>query len=915
MDTSGRENDASVTEKSLPPAAAALVVGLGSVGQRVTRRLQMRLADDPLTKQGGLSVLLPVCDAVGLPAAIREAVRAQMQQAAVTRLEARFGIRRPEHRYLKLHLVFVGALAEVADDLLSACMKAAASLDHPPAGLETLFVLDTIEPLDAIEPLSVSPSDENRPTPSPFLARLHALEQGAQELRESQNREWGGAGRLRVVLAHPHRADGSWLGQPEDFEAALASLLAAHLAPGVLHDGLADFADAEMPAFALCGGAGALLPREAILGCASDLLAADILEQTGNGGNGSPEEMIDGDAPDIWRGWQEAKDALLDRRSLLKRLLGPNGSGMFVVAEDESVYARNQPTRRWSLARELKALFWGEERPLHSSDGLRVRLSLPSPRWQAGDPRHWPEELARLDKEGAAALESWLAAAPVLIAPVAEEVAAALSRCVDHCIQRHVGGTAAALALLAEAERAARAGIAESGRTCFAEPLLPDDIGLTPGTTFPEAWEIFQSRCRRIPNWQEALTTGAAWGALVLTACFPFGLLLGFGWIGAGVGLLAGGLYYGWRLGNLKRVGDYLRQCLEAKNGRRLLEYAERAVGTPTQDGVYQAILHFLETVERPAVVQFSQGRQTRIDQARAEQLLPSLGGTDEYLLDLDSAPVLHSLLRRNLCDSQLADAARSLLRSGGLFDGWRTPEWDTVFDQVQRYARRDHLRSWEEPSKALGPFVQNLLPDSLTFSRWVRTTLETLAMRSMLLALRPPAHLDRDDAQIEHRGESPAPVTAVRMAVPASLGWHAAQADPTGSAAARPGEQPLSPPDTDTRRLPPGSAAADLADWYGGDANACRVESDEGDTVTCLVLTTGLTAAQALAAIRSAPAAPSIAIPESLPRNGHSRANGNGKGSGNGNGNGNGNGHGSAPDSLPAVRLVGQEIEGGPDS
>lgn len=852
MEISGRDRD----------AGAAVVVGLGEAGGRVVARTQARLADAPLERAGGLTFLQSDPSAASLEDALASAVRAGMRQSAVSRLESGFHVRRPQHRVLKLTLVYVAALADTTPETLPDCLRAAGALNHPPAGLQTLFLLSAVEGQGG----AARPDD---------LARLRALERGAADLADRQAREWGASGRLRVLLTHPHRADGSWLDPPEEFEAALASLLAAHLVPGAAYDGLTAGSETAIPPFALGGWSGATLPRELILSRAAELLAADVLEQTSTG-EGTPEAMVSAGAPELWQGWQNVQETLLDRRSLLRRLLGPNPSGVVVVAEDEAVRSGVAPQQPWSLIGELKALFWGEARPLGSSGGLRVRLSLPSARWQAGDPHRWPQEIGRLDAEGALLLDHWLADASVLPPLVAGEAVAALSHCVDHCVARHVGGTAAAQALITEAERRARTGLAE--QIPFSEPFLPDDLGLPPGADFAECWEIFQTRCRRIPNWQAALAGGAAWGSLALSACLPLGILLGIGWIGAGLGLLVGGVLYGWRLGSLKRLADYLRQCLEAKYGRRLLEYAERAAGTPTHEGVYQAILHSLDTTETPAVAGFAEQRRARIAEARRPRSLPPLGGTEEYLLDLDAASDLHDLLRRTFTSERLADLARSLLRADGLFDAWRSPDWEEIAGTVTGRARRDFLAAWERPFKDLGTFVRDLRPDSASYPAWVRDRLDRMAMRAMLLALRPPAHLERDNAGEDADAPSGMPTDGptgwVRVEAPASLTWHAALTDSTGSS-----DAPM--PGGDQDRLPPGSAAADLADWYGGDVNACRVGSEEADAASCLVLTVGLTAAQALAAVARPPAMPPAAEPGgngyNATRNGH--ANGNGAG------------------------------------
>ena len=851
--------DAGGQDSGVTDAGVAVVVGLGLAGGRVIERVQARLAGERLARAGGLTFLRQDAAASSLCEALSVAVRTQMRQSVISRLESGFQIRRPQHRFLKLTLVYVAALAEVTPETLPACLRAVGALDHPPAGLETLVFLDG----SSAESATSRPDDQAR---LQVLERLRDLERSAATLAEQQEHEWGESGRLRVMLTHPHRADGSWLEPASEFEAALASLLSAHITPGPGYEGLAALSEADVPLFALAGWSATVLPREEILERAARMLAADVLEQTAKEET-LPEMMVTADTTGTW---QNAQDALLDRRSLLRRLLGPNPSGVIVTAEDEAMLPYLPAPPRWSLAGELKALFWGEDRTTRSSGGLRVRLSLPSPRWQAGDPHCWPQELKRLDAEGAALLDRWLTEAAAVPPEIAGEVAIALNRCVDLCVTRHVGGTAAAQSLIAATRHRVRAGIAEAGRVPLAAPHLPDDLGLLPGTGFAEAWDIFQDRCRRIPNWQAALTAGAAWGSLVISASLPLGILFGIGWIGAGAGLLIGGILYGRRLGNLKRLADYLRQCLEAKFGQRLLEYAERAAGSETSDGVYQAVLHCLDTVEEPAIAGFAEARRVCIARARQESSLPTLGGTEEYLLDLHAASDLHALLHRTLTPDHLADQARTLLRSVGLFDAWRAPDWDEIAHTVTHRARRESLHSWERPFKDLGTFIRDLSGDSFSYPLWIRQRLDQMAMRAMLLALRPPTHLERDNAGEEAEDLTAGSVTLVRAAVPASLAWSALLSAPG---------DPISRPEgVDRERLPRGTAAADLADWYGGDLNASHVHSLEADSVSCLVLTTGLTAAQALAAIMPAPTDSASTTPEgdyNALRNGHANGNG----------------------------------------
>jgi hypothetical protein len=327
---------------------------------------------------------------------------------------------------------------------------------------------------------------------------------------------------------------------------------------------------------------------------------------------------------------------------------------------------------------------------------------------------------------------------------------------------------------------------------------------------------------------------------------------MAFGWpawplaaLGAGMMALSFGVYGGW-LGRLKRLRDYVQECLCATYGRRLFEFAQRAAGSGDRPGVCQAIADLIRQEALPAVRRFEQARRDLIAQARQNLPFPPDEGTTELLADAGQAADLHALLREDLDDSALADDARDLLRAGDLYAGWRDPAPDQMLEQAASYERRQHLLPWEARQRTMGDFLRALFARhhgeetrEAAFASWVDQRMDRLAHRAVPLALRPPCHPERDNPEEDARAQSRDGVpgalqTDVSVLVPASLGWRQAEEDASEDGC-----------------LPPGSAAADLAVWIGASTQNA-VSHAEGDRLSCRVTLAGLTPERALAALGS---------------------------------------------------------------
>ncbi|HLV81595.1 MAG TPA: hypothetical protein VKT32_15010, partial [Chthonomonadaceae bacterium] len=751
----------------MPLASPTVIMGMGGMGRRVARRVDERLAEDPVAAAGGVRVLEPA-DGTALRRMLREAALALTDQRVVSRLEAKSAIRRPAGRYLRLTLIGVAALAEVEADLLAAFLQAAADLDHPAPGLEVLLVLDATDPEDGNAVSLRAP------------VALETLQTEESRLRARCRERWSAVPAARVYLAHPHRMDGSRLdhtnllapppktGEPEeaghsplraqkakakeepeagaaapdDFEATLAGALAGHVAAGPQHGGLAaEVPDPGEPPFALLGWSADLFPRERLLQRAGAFLAADVLarsaeperEQT------SAERMLPVEGgEEAWKQWLRTRDEiLLDPVRLLRRLLSPGVEENRIEAGPPALL----PMRK-SLYRQMLDRYFGDREETSSAAGaLRVRLRLSAGSWSGGDPRRWPDEMRALDARGAQEFDAALALllARDVAQQAAEEVALALARCADLCVRRHLGGAQAAAQFLDDAARTAEAGARKVAAVRFAEPQPDPSLGLPSGAGLETAWQAFQDRCARLPGWPAALMRGGALGALVTTGGMAFGWPV---WLlaalGAGALALSVAAYGVW-LGRLKRLRDYVQECLCAKYGRRLFEFAQRAAGTGKISGVYPAVAAHIRQEALPAVHRFEQARCDLIAQARQNPPFPREEGATETLAEAEQAADLHTLLREDIDDAALADDARDLLRAEDLYKDWRDPAPERMLAQTAAFTRRHHLFPWEAGQRTLGDFLRALhahhhagAAQESAFAEWVARRVDRLAQRAV---------------------------------------------------------------------------------------------------------------------------------------------------------------------------------------
>jgi len=215
---------------------------------------------------------------------------------------------------------------------------------------------------------------------------------------------------------------------------------------------------------------------------------------------------------------------------------------------------------------------------------------------------------------------------------------------------------------------------------------------LSPGAGQKEAWTQFQRRCIRLPGWQAAMARGLGFSALFATASHALALPLVVGWIALAVCMMVTWSWFAGSLGQTRRLADYLRECLEAKYGRRLFEYAQLAAGTPKREGIYGALIRLLREVEIPTVERFDEERSSIIKEAREEVDFPPLEGTSEYMLEPAAGGVLHGIVRAQGDESTLADDARVLLQDENLYDCWRYPAIDRVLEKASLYSRRRRL-------------------------------------------------------------------------------------------------------------------------------------------------------------------------------------------------------------------------------
>ena len=837
------------------PAAPALLLGVGEAGRRVAAGVAARLERDPVRQRGGV-LLVSEETGAGLRDALRKTIYELERQATIRRVEPGHAIRVPPFRFLKLHLVCAACLGEVGADALREVMQVVRRIKHPGAGLELLFVLDLT---DSQDPDGVAPN---------ALASLYALQSEAEALSVAGQAAWGVAPRIRFLVAHPHRADGSRLGKGEqesagkergtgraeldEFEAVLAGAMAAHVAVGPFQDALAprfgDDVAGDAAPFAAFGWAGGRFPREELLARAAQFLGADLLARTEQpeAGSKSAESLLAGEAGGAWEAWRTTRDdVLLNRGALVRRVLLSSGSNRIELREE------TPPPARRSWYQRMVAKSFGDREAPRNGPGLAVRMALSNHLWRGADTRGWPEEIKKRDEAGEGVLEEQIASLDKANAKpkITDEVTSALRRCVDLCVTRHLGGTEAARRLLDEAAQQTQAGIGQGGQPPFGEPHAPDELGLPDNAGLESAQKVFEERCHLLPGWPAALSRGCAFGALWTTGCLALGGWLSLAYLGGGGIALASFAYYGWHLGRLKRLGDYVTECLRAKYGRKLWEYAQQAVGMADHPGIYSAVENWITASERPAVEAFETARERTVASARENPPFPTVEGEAELLADAEDASSLYALVRRGIDDGALSDAARDALQIQNLFGSWRDPDMVKISAWVSGQMRAKRLTDWERNRKPLGDWVQELLRLEVengavvsVFRAWVRQRMDGLAMQSIPLALRLAPHSDRADGERDQSSQ-----TSILVAAPASLRWAEAQASAHNGDAAL---QPVVSSASDAGAPPSGSAAADLAAWFGASGAACRVLEQESDTLACLVLVSGLTADDAVYAL-----------------------------------------------------------------
>jgi hypothetical protein len=854
-------------------AAPTLLVGVGRTGCRVIQTARGMLAQEPLYQMGALEVLL-------FPAAqdkIEEQVEAALvrvqQQPVVDSIDAQYEVRQPAHRYIRLVVAVVAAASEAQPEELRRYLRAALSIGHPAVGMGLLVLLDVTHPES---PNKVADS-------APEL--LSALE---EEWRRQQEHDgsWGTPPRLGFLVAHPHRADGSFLlhpnlahadpstptlanGRPPDeFEAVLASALACHVRSGAMHDRFSPgYEDLHRPPFAVFGWAGDALPRELLFQRAATLLAADVLDRASRQPEDDPDQSsLAAALGERWNAWLESRKQLLDPRGLVKRVLQESvaNAGSVIVAD----YAPPQP--RKSLYRILVETIWGEEEETKPvAPPLVVRMAIPHAPGREPDVRKWPNLVLEQDKAGAAQLDEMLRAmtAARCHQVVAEEIALTIARCADLCIRCRLGGVHAALRLMQHALELARSGPKAVKEIEAVDPPAHPRLGLPPGASLSEAWSIFKVRCERLPGWPAVLARALSFGALATVAATAGGYPQP-----AYIGLVASGAAFGiaWYLyaaavGHLQELRSHLGQMVEAKYGRRLLEFAKRAAGTPEHEGLYQAIAEVLASQEIPIAEAFRDRLGLAVTSARRNPEFPAQEAAEALMATAEDAATLRDIQLPD--DDRLAEIATELMVSEtpGLFASWRYPAFDRILARVAQTVRRKLLHAWE--AKTLGQLKRDLLQNEhptdedadRAFFAWVRDRMDRLATRSVPLAILPPAHLERDNRQQDAAAGGDAGWagrTSMLFVVPDSLRWHEAQraAIQAGGQADSLGRSSDSPPE--------GSAAADHGNWFGADVASMHVVSMEGDVAAALVLTSGLSAQEALCAVGRGPESPSIDEP-----------------------------------------------------
>ncbi len=494
------------------------------------------------------------------------------RQRNVSRMEQGHDLRQPRFEWLRLHVVFIAALAENEAGRFQELLGALLRVKHPAVGMEIVCILDASHPDDANE---VFPN---------ALALLNTLESEGRDMIARCREDWSASLRLRFYVTHPHRADGSRLDHPnlhakttnshlptpdpsngnlansvlpasnlpasaasganspvsnlpnsalpaanslpaaslsetDEFESALAAAISAHASAGALYDGLAPLpgADVDAPLFALLGWSGDVLPRNRMLQRCAALLAADVLERTAHlaSRNDTAENLLTNTEPEIWKAWQEQYQArLLDRRKLLTELLA-NQSGV------ELSVIPPPPSERKSVLQRLTASNFGDtaEPPASDSD-FAVRMNLPDASWRKADARRWPDEIRALDTQGAARFEQTLTSLNKSgkAETIAADIVAELARCADACVRDHLGGSAAARQLLQQAAQDAEAKVRAANEVTFGAPRPTPDLKLPARAELTQAWERFEQECAKLPGWPAVIARGLGFGALVTTA-------------------------------------------------------------------------------------------------------------------------------------------------------------------------------------------------------------------------------------------------------------------------------------------------------------------------------------------------------------------------------------------------------------
>lgn len=769
--TTGPERD------ERPDVWPTVLIAIGPVGARVTGLLADRIRNGKTLTEDVLSVV-PDATEADLDF-LREQVRRLTYQSRVTRAEATHDLREPDPRTLRVRIVVVASIEEAAEEseTWERILNLLEGIDHNPVGLEVTIILD-----------AANRQDPDRPAEG-IAGILSALDARLQATASKLKGEWGSAPSMRVFLAHPHRTDGSRLERkstkprgpfravdedvPDEFEELIARVLEAHLAPGACHSCLSSLRGEDLQ-YGAIGGASAVFPRELLLACVAERIAADILEETAR------------------RGTERDVAHPVPSRAELVAMVIERGTTRFKIER-----ARPAPAPEDSLYTQVEEAVEGAAKPLPAmTPALTVTMALSEHGDFPREFRHWP---AYLDDLVARSEGKYLEAERSVGAipqDLAEDVVANIVRITDRLVKSKLGGIDLARTLLESAQRHCLESMAPGERTALqaaenknplpatpdqsagAPPTLRDPLppkGLEEAASLDEKalFAAFAQRCQILPGFLAAVARSVAVGSLVGAACVGSTGT----WLVGLAGMLVGGLVclLPWLIAyrRLLALRDYVLARVGARFGKRLVDQVQRLLGHTSLDettgtvryGLIPAVWRYVEHWELPHVDGFDDARQATIERLRLSERWPNgyLPGVD--LLDADDVTLLYQAVRFPENDPALRGVAESLLTQEGLFDGWRAPSLGTVVDRCTGEARSRRLPPYERGAIDVGRFRETLLDlagitDERDRARWFTSRLDRMALRAVPLALR----LDLDPMRHGPR--------QLLFAVPKGLQW-----------------------------------------------------------------------------------------------------------------------------------------------